>query len=83
MKYKLILIVGLLWSLIASANYYTLTLHRNDNMGSSGTLQCIDRHHCMYLIRSFEYRSPKGACNLIELRENGRLIYTRRYNRNN
>ncbi|MBT3276815.1 hypothetical protein [Candidatus Thioglobus sp.] len=74
-----LLLMGLggMWSV--SANHHTLTLHMNDNMGSSGTLRCNSSRHCMELIKEFEYRRSPGDCNFVEIKAGSRIIYRKIY----
>ena len=79
MKIRLLLILGLMSAFTVNANPYTLTLHMNDNMGSSGTLRCYNSEHCMELIKTFEYRRSPGACNYVEVKSGYRTVYRKFY----
>ena len=79
MKMRLsLLAIGLMATLTVNANH-TLTLHMNDNMGSSGTLRCHNSEHCMELIKAFEYRRSAGDCNYVEVKSGHRTIYRKFY----
>ena len=78
-------IAGLLSALIlllstgTKAQPYTLVLHKNDGMGTSGSLRCASKSHCLHLIKQLEYRRIKGACRLIQVLKNGRVVYIKHY----
>ena len=83
--YKSQFIAGLLSALIlllstgAKAQPYTLVLYKNDGMGSSGSLRCDSKSHCLHLIKQLEYRRLKGACQLVQIVKNGRVVYIKHY----
>jgi len=80
MKMRLsLLAIGLMGALAVNADHHTLTLHMNDNMGSSGTLRCHNSEHCMELIKAFEYRRSAGDCNYVEVKSGHRTIYRKFY----
>ena len=74
-----LLIVSFAYTLVVNANQHTLTLHMNDNMGSSGTFNCNDYAHCKVLIKEFEYRRSPGDCNFVEIRVGKRSTYRKFY----
>lgn len=65
--------------MLANADNYTLTIHKNDNMGSSGSLMCQDFQHCLYQIKKFEYQGADKACNYLEIKKDGEVIYSKRF----
>lgn len=72
-------IVSFSFVLAVNADQYTLTLHMNDNMGSSGTFNCNDYSHCKVLIKEFEYRRSPGDCNFVEIKVGKRSTYRKFY----
>ena len=78
-KKLLLLIAGFAFTLVVNANHHTLTLHMNDNMGSSGTFNCNDYLHCKVLIKEFEYHRSPGDCNFVEIKADNRTTYRKFY----
>ena len=77
--FKLLSVLLALTSGSAGASHYLLTLHKNDNMGSSGSLRCQNMGHCLHLIKGIEHRRPDEACRFIDIRKDGRLVYRKFY----
>ena len=72
-------VLGLVGALTVNADHHTLTLHMNDNMGSSGTFMCQNSQHCQEMIKEFEYRRSPGECNFVEVKVGSRTIYRKFY----
>ena len=77
---KILLAVAVLGvTTFAQANHYLLNIYMYDGMGTSGSVRCHNKADCFYQIKAFEYKNTYKFCKKIEIVEDDRVIFTKRY----